>query len=1173
MDTVAVSSLQERSAVQRYGFALLATAAALGLRFFLAPIFGSNYPFLTVLAAVIFSVWYCGSGPAIASSLASFFGVWYWILAPAGSFSFQNLKLQAGGLIAFLLVCALIISLGEAHRRSEARLRTEVQERRRADESLRVNEERLRIAQRASRAGTYERDFLSGQIFSSAELREIYGLGAEVDVSDRAVWRRAVHPEDLPETDRVLQEAMRSRKTDTRAEFRIVRGDGALRWIETTARIFYDEGGQATRLVSVCRDVTERRQAADALRDSEANARLLASRMQLAADAAGIGFWSWDALADAIHPDENTRRILGLPASGPLFFKDFAEILHPEDRQPVEAAIDRSFRSGSNYDEEFRVIHGDGSVHWIVSRGSVTRDAGGQALGMTGVAIETTERKQVAEALRKNEDRLRLAHKAAASGAWEWNYETGEVFWSPEVEALYGLKPGEFGGTIQDWRARIHPEDLARMSREIPEVIAKRGEFRFEFRIIRADGQTRWIEGVGQVHGGEGPARLIGINSDITERKQAEETLRANEERLRMAYQAAHSGAWEVNLKTHEILWSAEMQGLWGLPPGTIPDVRATIQSMILAEDQVIVDRALADALAGAGYHLQFRIRRADGQLRWMESFGEVVYDEEKTPSRIVGVAIDITERRLAEQSLRTSEEQLRFIADRAQAGLWDWNLISGALEWSPLCKELFGIPQETVMSYERFLEAVHPDDREAADRANRSYLASGSGEYNQEYRVVWPDGSVRWIQAKGSAEFSAGRALRMAGIVLDITERKRNEETMRKNEERLRLAHKAAHSGAWEVDLASREIIWSPELQLLWGLTPGQAENIRRDIRRIILPEDHAKVDQALADVFESSTREYHTEYRMIRADGELRWNEAFGEVIRDSDGKPLRIVSVTVDTTERKQAEEALRRSHEELERKVEERTGELAASLASLEVEIEIRKQAEEALQALSARLLRLQDEERRRIARDLHDSTGQTLAALKMTLATLEPLVRDIPHAPAMVAELTSFTNDALKDIRTTSHLLHPPLLDEVGFRSAAQWYVEELAKRSGVKANLELAVPSGRLNKTTELAFFRVMQESLTNVIRHSGSASVDISLQADRENVLLTVRDYGKGIPAHILSHFHETGAGVGVGLGGMKQRIRELGGNLRIISNGEGTCISATLPMEARVSEEMASD
>jgi PAS domain S-box-containing protein len=270
---------------------------------------------------------------------------------------------------------------------------------------------------------------------------------------------------------------------------------------------------------------------------------------------------------------------------------------------------------------------------------------------------------------------------------------------------------------------------------------------------------------------------------------------------------------------------------------------------------------------------------------------------------------------------------------------------------------------------------------------------------------------------------------------------------------------------------------------------------------------------------------------------------------------------LAFVLDLSDLKRVEAELHKSHHELEQKVEERTQALTASLATLESEVEVRRKTEEQLRVLTARLLSLQDEERRHIARDLHDSTGQTLAALKMTLHSLASLIAGVPKAPNLLSELNALADQALQEIRTTSHLLYPPLLDEVGFSSAAQWYVDEFMKRSGIKTSLELSA-TPRLTKGAQLVFFRVLQESLTNVIRHSGSTTVDIGLCSDDENAVLSVRDYGRGIPSEKLNNFHETGAGVGVGLGGMKQRVRELGGHLRIVSNGIGTCVTATLPL-----------
>jgi signal transduction histidine kinase len=178
-----------------------------------------------------------------------------------------------------------------------------------------------------------------------------------------------------------------------------------------------------------------------------------------------------------------------------------------------------------------------------------------------------------------------------------------------------------------------------------------------------------------------------------------------------------------------------------------------------------------------------------------------------------------------------------------------------------------------------------------------------------------------------------------------------------------------------------------------------------------------------------------------------------------------------------------------------------------------------------------------------------------------LDSLSRLVAGISRAPDQVRELEALADQALQEIRVTSHLLHPPLLDEVGFSSAAQWYVDGFAKRSGIKTNLELAATPS-LTKDEELVFFRILQEGLTNTLRHSGSPAVDIRLSADSEYAILSIKDYGKGIPDEKLKTFREIGAGVGVGLGGMKQRVRNLGGHLTVNSDGVGTCVTATLPL-----------
>jgi signal transduction histidine kinase len=229
--------------------------------------------------------------------------------------------------------------------------------------------------------------------------------------------------------------------------------------------------------------------------------------------------------------------------------------------------------------------------------------------------------------------------------------------------------------------------------------------------------------------------------------------------------------------------------------------------------------------------------------------------------------------------------------------------------------------------------------------------------------------------------------------------------------------------------------------------------------------------------------------------------------------------------------------------------------------MNAELGAREQAEASLRALSVRLLELQDEERRRFSRELHDSLGQYLVGVKMNLTMLG---NSIP-VNALVSESMKLLDEAMTETRTISHLLHPPLLDETGFASAARWYVEGFAARSGIPTRLDLPEDLGRLPEPVELALFRVLQESLTNVHRHAKSPKADVSLRVFKDEVVLRIRDYGKGIPAEVLDRFRQNREHGGVGLAGMRERIHELGGEVEMNSDSHGTQILVKIPRSER--------
>src|SRR5438552_178320 len=283
------------------------------------------------------------------------------------------------------------------------------------------------------------------------------------------------------------------------------------------------------------------------------------------------------------------------------------------------------------------------------------------------------------------------------------------------------------------------------------------------------------------------------------------------------------------------------------------------------------------------------------------------------------------------------------------------------------------------------------------------------------------------------------------------------------------------------------------------------------------------------------------------VRKDGSRFWANVIITAVHDETGKLIGFGKVTRDSTERMQAQRALQREIAEKQ-----------------QAEMRLRE-SEKSLRDLSLHLLRTQDEERRRIGRDLHDSLGQSLAVLKMKLDSLVSVVgkRTDDEAADDVAQCIRLTEDSIKELRTVSYLLYPPMLEEMGLKSAIPWYLDGFSARSGIKTSFEVETDFGRLPRESELALFRVLRESLTNVHRHSGSQVAHIRLLMRQRMCALEIEDKGKGISPHLLEQSGQDWIGaLGVGLRGMNERLRQLGGKLELSSSENGTTVVASVPI-----------
>jgi PAS domain S-box-containing protein len=370
--------------------------------------------------------------------------------------------------------------------------------------------------------------------------------------------------------------------------------------------------------------------------------------------------------------------------------------------------------------------------------------------------------------------------------------------------------------------------------------------------------------------------------------------------------------------------------------------------------------------------------------------------------------------------------------------------------------------------------------------------------------------------------------------------EREEIQKSLRLRESELADVLENALEGVQQVG-ADQKILWANKALLkLLGYSPEEYLNHS-------LAEFHA--DQA---AFEEFWQKLMRREDVVNFPADLRCKDgSVKHVLIQSNGvweggRFLRTRCFVHDVTDHKMIEQALRESEARLR-------------LANDELEAQVERRTA-ALRRLSAQVLSLQDFERRRIARELHDSLGQYLTALKINI----DILKRSPRESELWSQADQLMERCMCEVRTLSYLLHPPMMDEVGLASTARWYVQGFGQRSGIQVKLEMPHDLARLPDTTELALFRVLQEGLTNVHRHSAASHAEVLILRDAEDVILEVSDDGRGIPQELLNRFQKSGALMGVGLTGMRERVRELGGKLELESNGKGTLLRVTIPVKA---------
>jgi PAS domain S-box-containing protein len=637
---------------------------------------------------------------------------------------------------------------------------------------------------------------------------------------------------------------------------------------------------------------------------------------------------------------------------------------------------------------------------------------------------------------------------------------------------------------------------------------------------------------------------------EVLQRSAAfEAALRESEERFRATFEQAAVGIGHIAPDGHWLRANQKLAEITGYSPEELS--KLTDRKITHPEDLPTDEAQVAKIAAGEvdNYVMEKRYLRKNGSPVWVDRTISGVRAADGKLKYLISVIEDIHARKMAEETAY----RLAAIVESSEDAIVSKDLNETISSWNAAAQRMLGYTAEEAIGQP--ITTIIP--RELWHEEAEIIRRLKNGERIQHFETVRLAKSGKRLNVSltvSPIRDSQGRVIGASKIARDITDRKRAEQELRENQDFLRAAFTQTYS--FLAILSNDGTVVEANRAALEGTGFNRGEVIGRklwDVWYQSLPEEQTLAKTSVATAAKGLAVREECQYTL--RDGTIRFADRTLNPVQNARGEVVMIVTSGLDITEHRQLRSML-------EERVQERTRELEAKNLELVRQTEV-------VRELSARLLQIQDEERRRIARELHDSVGQMLAAVSMNLAHVSREVNVLtPESAKALEDNIGLVEQISTEIRTISHLLHPPLLDEVGLQSALQWYIDGFSERSKINVDLELPDSFGRLPRNLEITLFRVVQECLTNIHRHSGSSTAAIRVSRSENEVRLEVRDAGKGMPADTQTSL-ASGKLSGVGLRGMSERLRQMGGQLAITSNGTGTVIMATLPIEVAASKE----
>jgi PAS domain S-box-containing protein len=727
-----------------------------------------------------------------------------------------------------------------------------------------------------------------------------------------------VHEEDVEGTRRLMADMLAGQRPRNQHVNRNYRKDGTALHCEWYNSAIYDGQGRLSSILSQALDITERKRVEEALDQARRQAERRAAELEAVLQAVPAAVWiAHDPECRNITGNRTAYQWLHLPqgAEASLTAAEGERPNHFSVRhkgrviEGDELPVQQAARGIEVRDFEEEIVFADGSVRPAFGHATPLWDDQGRPRGAVAAFIDITERKRVEAALRDSEQRLRLALDAAYAISFEWDIQRNEVrrhvSTTPALEATPEQTPSTFEAVCEV----VHPQDRWRFVADVQEAIERKdGRYESEFRVIDPDGKVVWLFERGRVERDDQgrPARLLGLSQDVTAHRQAEHALYASEQRLAGIVGSAMDAIIAVDAEQRIRVFNPAAEGIFRLgAPQALGQPLATLIPERFREVHAGHVRHFAQAgttprrmgTLGTPWGL-----RADGEefpceasISQIEVAGDTVFTV---------ILRDITARLTAEAELRDGRERLELALEAAQAGYWDWDLATGRASCAAECYAIWGVTPGTE-DLAQWLQAVHPEDVGWVSAAWWQAGAAG-GDLNLEYRIEHPQRGTRWLAVRGRAlRDETGRAIRISGLSLDITDRKLAEAALRDSQADLNRAQAVGRIGSWRLDVRRNELTWSAENHRIFGIPQGTPLTYETFLAAIH-PDDRAYVDRQWQAGLRGEP--YDVEHRLL-VDGRVTWVRERANLECDPDGNLLGGFGTTQDITELKAAEERLR------------------------------------------------------------------------------------------------------------------------------------------------------------------------------------------------------------------------------------------------------------------------